>query len=121
MESSIEESHMRLKRSQAAMAIATAAALVMTMYGALIWAPTEATMGDIQRIFYVHVPSFITAFLAYFLVFVGSVGYLITKDLTWARLGLACAEIGTLFSTAGLITGPIWAKPVWPRSVPKSD
>ncbi len=97
----------------AALGVITATGLVLAMYGALVWAPTEATMGDIQRIFYVHLPSFLTSFLAYFLVFIGSVGYLITKDFKWDRLGLACAEIGTLFCTEGLITGPIWAKPVW--------
>jgi len=78
-----------------------------------VWAPTERTMGDIQRIFYVHVPSAWMAFLAFFGVFVASIAYLLTKNLQWDRLGLACAEIGTVFCTAVLITGPIWAKPVW--------
>lgn len=87
--------------------------MVAAMYGALVWAPTEATMGDIQRIFYVHVPSAWTAFLAFFGVFVASVAYLITKNLKWDRMGLAFAEIGMVFCTAFLVTGPIWAKPVW--------
>jgi heme exporter protein C len=90
-----------------------AAGIVATMYGALLWAPMEATMGDIQRIFYIHVPSAWTSMVAFLVVFVGSVGYLITKNLKWDRLALACAEIGTIFCTAVLITGPIWAKPVW--------
>ncbi|MBI4460464.1 MAG: cytochrome c biogenesis protein CcsA [Acidobacteria bacterium] len=83
------------------------------MYGALLGAPTERTMGDIQRIFYVHVPAAWTAFAAFFVVFIGSVGYLVTKNFKWDRVALACAEIGTIFCTAVLITGPIWAKPVW--------
>jgi len=83
------------------------------MYGAFLWAPTEATMGDIQRIFYIHVPSAWTAMLAFLIVFIGSIGYLITKNLKWDRLALACAEIGIIFCTAVLITGPIWARPVW--------
>ena len=70
-------------------------------------------MGDIQRIFYVHVPSAWTAFLAFFFVFLGGVAYLFTKNLKWDRIALACAEIGTIFCTIVLITGPIWAKPVW--------
>jgi heme exporter protein C len=95
------------------LALITAAGLVATMYGAFLWAPTEKTMGDIQRIFYVHVPTAWVAMLAFFFVFAGSVGYLATKDLKWDRLALACAEIGTIFCTAFLTTGPIWAKPVW--------
>jgi heme exporter protein C len=91
----------------------TAAGIVATMYGAFLWAPTEATMGDIQRIFYIHVPSAWTSMVAFLVVFIGSVGYLITKNLKWDRVALACAEIGVIFCTAVLITGPIWAKPVW--------
>ena len=96
-----------------AMALATAAALVATLYGAFLGAPTENTMGDIQRIFYVHVPSAWTAFVAFFVVFVAGIAYLATKNLKWDRIALACAEIGIIFCTAVLITGPIWAKPVW--------
>jgi heme exporter protein C len=108
-----EAAKMQLKSSQAALGLAAAAGLVATMYGALVWAPTEKTMGDIQRIFYIHVPSFLTSFVAFLCVFVASVAYLLTKNMQWDRIGLACAELGTIFCTAGLITGPIWAKPVW--------
>ena len=104
---------MRMTRFQGLLALITAAALVATMYAALLWAPTEATMGDIQRIFYVHVPSAWSAFLAFFGVFVASIAYLITKNLKWDRIGVAFAEVGLLFCTIVLITGPIWAKPVW--------
>jgi heme exporter protein C len=90
-----------------------AAGIVATMYGAFLWAPTEATMGDVQRIFYIHVPSAWTSMVAFLVVFIGSVGFLITKNLKWDRVALACAEIGIIFCTAVLITGPIWAKPVW--------
>lgn len=104
---------MRIKASQGLLAAAAAVSLVLAMYGSLLWAPTEATMGDIQRIFYIHVPSAWTAFLAFFGVFVGSVAYLFTKNLKWDRIALSFAEIGLVFTTAVLITGPIWAKPVW--------
>ena len=104
---------MQTPRSYWVLAIATAAALVATMYGAFLYAPTEKTMGDIQRIFYIHVPSAWTAFGAFLVVFIGSVGYLVTKNLKWDRLALACAEIGAIFCKAVLITGPLWAKPVW--------
>ena len=104
---------MRTSRLYWGLAVASAVALVATMYGAFLWAPTEKTMGDVQRIFYIHVPSAWTAFLAFFVVFIASVGYLTTKNLRWDRVALACAEIGTIFCTVVLITGPIWAKPVW--------
>ena len=95
------------------MALATAGALVAAMYGAFLGAPTEMTMGDIQRIFYIHFLSAWTAFAAFFAVFVDGIAYLATKNLKWDRIALACAEIGTIFCTVVLITGPIWAKPVW--------
>lgn len=104
---------MRAGRLYAGLAIATVVGLLLTMYGALLWAPTERTMGDIQRIFYVHVPSAWTAFAAFFVVFIASIGYLVTKNLKWDRIALACAELGTIFCTIVLTTGPVWAKPVW--------
>ena len=100
-------------RMEKLLAMVTAIALIATLYGAFIYAPTEKTMGDIQRIFYIHVPSAWNSLIAFILVFVGSVAYLITKDLKWDRLALASAEIGTIFCTAFLATGPLWAKPVW--------
>ncbi|MBZ5697086.1 MAG: cytochrome c biogenesis protein CcsA [Acidobacteriia bacterium] len=82
-------------------------------YGALIKAPTEATMGLIQRIFYFHVSSAWTGFIAFFLVFIGSIAYLRTRSLKWDWLSVASAEVGVAFFTVVLVTGPIWAKPVW--------
>ena len=70
-------------------------------------------MGVIQRIFYFHVPSAWTGFVAFFLNLVGSIAYLRTRDLKWDRLGVASAEIGVAFFTVVLVTGPIWARPVW--------
>ena len=70
-------------------------------------------MGIIQRIFYFHVPSAMSAFLAFFLVFVGSIQYLRTRDEKWDRLALGAAELGVMFALIVLITGPLWAKPVW--------
>jgi heme exporter protein C len=82
-------------------------------YGALIWAPTESTMGLIQRIFYFHVSSAWTGFVAFTMVFIGSVAYLKTRALKWDWLSVASAEVGVVFFSIVLVTGPIWAKPVW--------
>jgi len=97
---------------QALLALA-AAGLVGTMYGAFIWAPTEVTMGDVQRIFYIHMACWAVAFPAYGVVSIAGIAQLITKNMKWDRIGLACAEIGTMFCAGGLITGPLWAKPAW--------
>src|SRR6267154_641094 len=82
-------------------------------YGALIWAPTESTMGMIQRIFYFHVASAWSGFISFIMVFIGSVAYLRTRALKWDWLSVASAEVGVAFFTVVLVTGPIWAKPVW--------
>ncbi len=68
-----------------------------------------------QKIFYVHVPIAWTGFLAYFIVMVAGISFLICKDDKWDRIGLAAAEIGTFFIILVLVTGPIWAKPIWGR------
>ncbi len=80
---------------------------------ALWYAPREATMGDAQRIFYFHVPSAWIGFLAFFIVFVSSVLYLLKGDRKWDALALSSAEIGVVFTTLVLLTGPIWAKAAW--------
>lgn len=66
-----------------------------------------------QKIFYIHVPVAWTAFLSYFMVMVAGIAYLATRKTGWDRFGRAAAEIGTLFMTMVLITGPIWARPIW--------
>ena len=87
------------------------------MRGALaaifLWVPTEKEMGVVQRIFYFHVPSAISAFLAFFLVFIASIQYLRTREEKWDRLALSAAELGVMFGLIVLISGPLWAKPVW--------
>jgi heme exporter protein C len=76
-------------------------------------APTEKQMGDVQRIFYFHVASALTAGVAYLLVFVGSVWYLRTRDNRWDRFAGVSAELGVLFSAFVLFSGPLWARPIW--------
>lgn len=89
------------------------------LYQALDVAPTEATMGNIQRIFYYHFPSAMMAFLFFFLSFCASVAYLFFRRQHPFRanaadaLALASAEMGVVFCTVVLVTGPLWARPVW--------
>ena len=70
-------------------------------------------MGDVQRIFYYHVPSAWTAFLLFTINFVASVVYLIRRSLAADALAVVSAEVGVVFCTVVLVTGPLWARPVW--------
>lgn len=92
---------------------AVAGLLVLCLYRVFLVVPDEATMGVVQRIFYFHVPSAWICFLAFFLVFVTSILYLKTRSPVWDTLAHASAELGVVFCTIVLITGPIWARPVW--------
>ncbi len=83
------------------------------LYMAFLHAPTERTMGDVQRIFYFHVPSAWVSFLAFFVVCIASIAFLRTGKAAWDRLAASSAGIGLLFITLVLVTGPLWAKPVW--------
>ena len=77
------------------------------------WVPSERTMGIVQRIFYFHVPLALVGFLSFAIVLYASVAYLATRRDQWDRRAHAAAEIGVLFLTTAIITGAIWAKPVW--------
>ncbi|MFB3922217.1 MAG: cytochrome c biogenesis protein CcsA [Terriglobia bacterium] len=87
--------------------------ILVALYMIFYYAPEEMTMGAVQRIFYAHVPSAWTAFMAYFIVFLASVHFL-WKRARWADdLAYSSAEVGFVFCTCVLVTGPLWAKPVW--------
>jgi len=157
-----------MKRTFPILAILTAGLLSLGLYDALIVAPTEQTMGDVQRIFYYHVPSAWTAFLLFFLNFIASIQYLVRRNefadrlASWIAvavgvvvcisafvirvpgvepgsvattgiaitgiyflirkcfseqgtdiLALVTAEVGVVFCSVVLVTGPLWARPVW--------
>ena len=74
----------------------------------------EAAMGgQLQRIFYFHVPAAWAAYLAFGIVFIGSIAYLRTDSRRWDLLAHSAAELGVVFTSLVLVTGPIWAHPVW--------
>jgi heme exporter protein C len=100
-------------KGRTALAFAVAALIIFAGYAALFIAPDEKTMHAIQRIFYFHVPSAISSFIAFFVVFVANAAYLVTRKPKWDWLGVAGAEVGVACATIVLITGPIWARPVW--------
>ena len=83
------------------------------LYLIFLYAPQEATMGEVQRIFYIHVASAWTALMAYFLIFLGSIAYLWKRRDGADDFAHGAAEVGFVFCTCVLVTGPLWAKPVW--------
>lgn len=87
--------------------------LLVATYMAFIYAPTDATQGNAQRIFYVHVPMAWLAYMAYVVLFIGSVGYLWKRSPAFDRMARSAAELGFLFTTLVLITGAIWGRPIW--------
>ncbi len=88
-----------------------ATAIWLAMVG--LYAPVEAVQGIVQKIFYVHVPCALPAYLGFILTAVGGIGFLSTREEAWDRLALSGAEVGVIFCTLIVVTGPIWAKPVW--------
>lgn len=98
-------------------AIAVAILLSYGLREALQVAPTEATMGNIQRIFYYHVPSYATAFAMFAANLVASIVYLLGRNTPRAAaadaVAVSAAELGVIFCSVGLLTGMLWAKPVW--------
>ena len=82
-------------------------------YQGLVVAPTEETMGDVQRIFYVHVPAATVAFTLFFVNFLASLFYLWKRSAKADALAATTAEVGVVFCSVVLITGPIWARYAW--------
>ncbi|SRR5579883_2154313 len=97
----------------AMLGIVTALLMVAALYMAFLYVPNEATQGIVQRIFYFHVPCAWVAFAGFGLVAIAGALYLWLGDQIWDDLGQAAAETGMVFCTLVLITGSIWAKPIW--------
>lgn len=89
------------------------AAILVALYMALVFAPTEATMGHVQRIFYWHVATAWVGFFAFFITLVASIAYLRTGRRRWDIVALSSVEIGLAFAVIMTVTGSLWAKPVW--------
>ena len=83
------------------------------LYFAFFYAPLEKIMGLIQKIFYFHVSSAWIGFFAFFITFIMSILYLITKKIIYDDIASASAEIGLIFCTIVIVTGPLWARPTW--------
>jgi len=103
----------RTVRRSAAWVFVALGLMAAVVVRALVFTPVEATQGASQKIFYIHVPSAWVAFLAFGVVGVCSILYLILKDPRLDRLAASSAEVGVVFVTGVLISGPLWGRPIW--------
>ena len=101
------------RRLYGALGLSALIAMLVALYMVFVWVPTEADQGIVQRIFYFHVPCAWVAFASFGLVAIAGVFYLWIGGQIWDDLGYAAVEIGMLFCTLVLVTGSLWAKPIW--------
>ena len=93
--------------------LVTALAVLIGLYLALVHAGTDVTQGHVQRIFYIHVAAFSGAFIAFSATVAGGILYLRTHNVRWDTLALAGVEVGFAMALVNLITGMVWARPIW--------
>jgi heme exporter protein C len=87
--------------------------MTAALYAALVYAPLDREQGTPHRIFYFHAPAGMMSYLAVFVLFFGAMMYLATRDLKWDRVAHAGGELGVLYASLSLLTGMMWAKPIW--------
>ena len=95
------------------LAVAGAVLVVAALYLIFVWVPMESTMGVVQRIFYFHVPSALTSWVAFLIGGMAAIRYLMSRDGRLDDLSVSCNEAGLVFCIVNLVTGMFWAKPVW--------
>lgn len=100
-------------RSLLVLTIVTVGAVLFGLWMALGYAGTDIDQGEVQRIFYIHMPAFFGALTAFFATVIGGIAYLRTRNDVWDRLALAGVEVGLVLSLVNLATGSIWARPIW--------
>ncbi len=91
----------------------TTALFAVALYLVLFYAPREAVMGDVQRVFYFHVSAGWVGALAFLVTAVTGAVYLARKDRRWDNVATASVEIGVVFTLINIVSGSIWARPIW--------
>ena len=95
------------------LAFLTVSMVTAMLYLTFVWVPMEATMGVVQRIFYFHVPSAFVAFTAFTIGGVASIRFLASREHRYDDLSVSANEVGLVFAVINLVTGCLWAKPIW--------
>lgn len=106
-------SQARLEKTSRLLNWATVIMFLISIYMIFFFAPTERTMGHVQRIFYFHVGSAWVAAVAYFIALVAGVQYLRRPSKTVDTISMASVEIGLAFTTLTIVSGSIWGRPAW--------
>ena len=104
---------MGLSSTGRVLGIVAGTSVAVGLYLGLIVAPPDAVQGDVQRIMYLHVPSILTAYLAFTVTFVASILYLWKRDSRADAVAASSAEVGVVFTGITLATGSIWGKSTW--------
>jgi heme exporter protein C len=102
----------RSKRLWAFTALAFALFLISTLAN-FLYPGTETSMGEVQRVFYIHLGSFAGAFLTFTIAVFAGLAYLRTRQTKWDHLGVASVEVGLGLSAVTIVTGAVWARPIW--------
>jgi heme exporter protein C len=89
------------------------AAMLLMIIGAVVVAPREVVEGEVQRLFYIHVPSAIAMYLAFTVTFLASLALLWRRDMRFDTVARAAATVGVLFTVLTLVTGSLWGRPTW--------
>jgi heme exporter protein C len=91
----------------------TAVLMLISLALVFFYAPEERSMGQVQRVFYWHVPSAWVSMLAFFVTMVTGILYLRTGKRYWDMVSSSSVEVGLLFTIMATISGSIWARPAW--------
>jgi heme exporter protein C len=102
-----------MPRLLAILTVVTIIAIAIGLYFALVYAGTDMEQGEVQRLFYIHVPAFSGAFIAFGAAVIGGILYLRTRNVKWDTLAVAGVEVGLALAVVNLVTGSIWARPIW--------
>lgn len=103
----------RLPNTLKVLTLVSVLGLGFTLYLGLVAAGTDIEQGQVQRLFYIHMPTFFGAFSAYGATVVAGIIYLIKRDAKWDKLAVAGVEIGTALALVNLMTGIAWMRPIW--------
>ncbi|MEW6402449.1 MAG: cytochrome c biogenesis protein [Chloroflexota bacterium] len=93
--------------------VASIIVLGISTYLALVFAPTEAVMGQVQRVFYFHIGTAWVGLMGFVLAAASGIAYLVTKDMKWDRFEVAAVEVSTVFFLITIVLGSVWARPAW--------
>src|SRR5512139_788425 len=87
--------------------------LLIATWMVFFYAPMEAVMGNVQRVFYFHVSTAWVGMLSFLVAAVAGVAYLASKNMKWDIVEVSAVEIGIVFSLIAVASGSIWARPIW--------